>query len=108
MTEKFTWEIPEGYEPNRPTDDEIEEAVKEFGLLTHSKYDDDYIEMGYDCYKSYLRVFKWFEEEYKIYKELSIGCLKKQGLLLVRIKWLEIEKADLEEQLAEKSEKDCL
>jgi len=88
----------EGQEPYTPTDEEILHATEQFEVLDDSRYDDDYIEMHSTYYRNHMRVFKWFKEQYEIYKECLIRAWRKETILLERIKWLEIEKIELEEQ----------
>jgi hypothetical protein len=91
----------DGEEPWRPTIEEIEDAIEEFDVLTDPHYDDDYIDMHSTCYRNYIRVYKWFKEQYDKYRDCAISCWRKEGILLERIKWLEIEKEQLQEQLDE-------
>jgi hypothetical protein len=94
---------PEGELPWCPTIEDIEDAIEEFDVLEHYNHvpDDDYAEMSYGYYRSILRVYKWFKEEHDKYRDCAIACWRKEGILVERIKWLEIEKENLEEQLLE-------
>lgn len=91
----------EGHEPYTPSDDEIKESVEEFDVLTDPHYDDDYIDMHSTYYRDLIRVYKWFKEEYDRYKACSKTYFRKIGFLEERVKWLEIEKAELESQLSD-------
>jgi hypothetical protein len=94
---------PDGELPWRPTIEEIEEAIEEFDVLEHYDHvpDDDYAEMSYGYYKRILKVFKWFKDEHDKYRDCAISAWRKEDILLERIKWFEIEKEQLEEQLEE-------
>lgn len=91
----------EGHEPYTPTEEEIKDAVEQFDVLTNPHYDDDYVEMHSQGYRSYIRVFKWFKEEHDRYKDCANRCLKLESILKERIKWLEIENENLQTEISE-------
>lgn len=97
---------PDGELPWRPTIEEIEDAIEQFNVIEDSRYDNDYIEMDVEYYRDYMRVFRWFKEEHDKYRDCAISCWRKEDILLERIKWLEIEKEQLEEQLEEINKKE--
>lgn len=97
---------PDGELPWCPTIEEIENALEEFKILESIDHDDDYIEMHYSFYRRYIRVYKWFKEEHDKYRDCAISCWLKEDILLERIKWLEIEKKELEEKLDEADKKE--
>jgi hypothetical protein len=92
-------------EPYKPTDQAIKDAIVEFDVLEDPWYDDDYVEMHSTVYRDYIKVFKWFKDEYDRYKDCVDKCLRLKRILEERIKWLEIENEALEDSVNNLKEK---